>query len=116
MPAAASKAFCELEKRGRVDKVAAVVITSGNHFVRPQLIRGADGTARENRREPERIGIAACVARSACRTSAPSSEQPVRGTRERLKLKARARGTPKTPHRHQPLRGVFLWAEVARAA
>jgi len=71
----------------RVDKVAAVVITSGYHFVCPQLIRGANGTARENRRDSERPGVTACVARSArtaCRTSAPSWEQPVRGTRERL--------------------------------
>ena len=53
------KGICELaaDRRARVDKVAAVVITSGYHFFCPQLIRGADGTAFKNRCPRERFGL-----------------------------------------------------------
>ena len=98
----------------RVDKVAAGVMTSGSHFL-PQLIRGAHGTARENRDKPQRTGVAVCAARSPCstrRTPAPSWEQPVRGTRKRLTKNQAERAKPPTPAPpHPPLRGIFLWAE-----
>src|SRR3569833_4234697 len=98
------------------------MVPSAYQSVCPLRIRGAHGTACENRCESQcRPGAAGSIAhspRTACRTSAPSWEQPVRGTRKRLKNPRQQRvKTPKPPHRpHSRCGGFFFWAESRLAA